>query len=117
MVDYYVTPIELTPTKGFKKLFVRDHDRVFAYGLEPINHKDAESQLIFMGTTYPAGQGFVPQVKTDLKGFETVGKTLYQCGHQRILAWLLHQKGNVHVCGISLGGSLSLLLAIHLGNT
>ena len=116
LVDYHVTPIELTPTTGFHSWFIHDHDRVFAYGLEPINNPEAQSHLIFMGTTYPAGQGFVPQVKTDLKGFETVGESLYASGREKIKEWLLEQKKKIHVCGVSLGGSLSLLLAIDLGD-
>ncbi len=115
LVEYQVTPIELTPTTGFKSYFIQDWDRVFAYGLEPMSHLDAQPHLIFMGTTYPAGQGFVPQIKTDLKGFETVGKSLYESGEDRIKQWLLKQNDKVHVCGVSLGGSLSLLLALHMG--
>ena len=115
LVEYHVTPIELTPTKGFKSLFIHDKDRVFAYGLEPINHQGARSHLIFMGTTYPAGQGFVSQINTDLKGFQTVGESLYLSGRARVIKWLLNQKDKVNVCGVSLGGSLSLLLAIDQG--
>ena len=115
LVEYHITPIELTPTSGFSSLFVQDQDRVFAYGLEPIRHLGARSHLIFMGTTYPAGQGFLQQVKTDFKGFETVGKSLYLTGIEKIKAWLLCQKDKVYVCGVSLGGSLSLLLAIDQG--
>ncbi|BCA94789.1 hypothetical protein TUM19329_11500 [Legionella antarctica] len=115
LVEYHITPIELTPTTGFKSFFIQDTDRVFAYGLQPIKNHKAPSQLIFMGTTYPAGQGFLPQIKTDLKGFETVGKSLYKSGIGRIKQWLSRQDDNVHVCGVSLGGSLSLLLAIHQG--
>lgn len=69
-----------------------------------------------MGTTYPAGQGFLTQVNSDSKGFETVGKSLYRTGRSRIQAWLAQQKGAIHVCGTSLGGSLSLLLAIDKGD-
>jgi hypothetical protein len=58
LVEYYVTPIELTSPKDI----IKDHDRVFAYGLQPITHLNAQSHLIFMGTTYPAGQGFIPQI-------------------------------------------------------
>ena len=117
MVDYKVVPIELTPTTGFNQLFINDEDRVFAYGLEPISHPTAKPHLIFMGTTYPAGQGYVTQVNTDLEAFETVGKKLYRTGHKRIEAWLDKQGENKpHVCGTSLGGSLSLLLAIHHGD-
>ncbi len=115
LVEYHITPIELTPTTGFKSLFIQDRDRVFAYGLEPIRNQKAQSHLIFMGTTYPAGQGFLPQITTDFEGFETVGKSLYKSGIGRIKQWLQRQNDNVHVCGVSLGGSLSLLLAIHQG--
>ncbi|CEG56191.1 hypothetical protein [Legionella fallonii] len=115
LVEYSVTPIELTPTTGFNSYFIQDSDRVFAYGLEPISHLHAQPHLIFMGTTYPAGQGFIPQIQTDLQGFETVGKSLYESGIDRIKQWLLRQKDKAHVCGVSLGGSLSLLLALHMG--
>lgn len=110
MVDYYIQPIELTDEKDSN-----DEDKVFAYGLEPIVDNNAQSHLIFMGTTYPAGQGFLPQVNSDFKSFETVGNSLYLSGRARIEKWLLSQKGKIHVCGVSLGGSLSLLLAIDKG--
>ncbi|KTD09268.1 hypothetical protein Lgra_2503 [Legionella gratiana] len=116
MVEYQITPIELTDVSGWRRFFIQDKDRVFAYGLEPLFQKKAESHLIFMGTTYPAGQGFVPQVNTDSKGFETVGKSLYRTGRKRVQEWLSQQEHSIHVCGVSLGGSLSLLLAIDQGN-
>ncbi|WP_298627989.1 hypothetical protein [uncultured Legionella sp.] len=112
LVEYYVNPIELTDANNNN---LKDHDRVFAYGLEPINHHEAKSHLIFMGTTYPAGQGFIPQVTTDFEAFETVGSSLYLSGRQNILDWLLRQKDKVNVSGMSLGGSLGLLLAVDLG--
>ena len=116
LLEYHVEPIELTHRNGImKRFFLQDQDRVFAYGLEAMNHPKAESHLIFMGTTYPAGQGFVPQVSTDLKGFETVGKTLYISGRKNLKNWLVKQE-KTHVCGVSLGGSLSLLLAIDQGD-
>lgn len=115
MVTYKVNPLELTPTSGFKKLFLSDNDRVFAYGFEPINNKNASPLLVFMGTTYPAGQGFFSQINTDLEAFETAGKKLYRSGHRRILAWLDKQDKKAKVCGVSLGGALALLLALHKG--
>lgn len=116
LVDYRVVPIELTPTRGFEKLFIADRDRVFAYGLEPITDASAEPHLIFMGTTYPAGQGFFSQIHTDFEAFETPGKCLYRSGYERITRWLAAQSKKVHVCGTSLGGALALLLAIDKGN-
>lgn len=116
LVEYKVVPIELTPTRGFKALFIKDEDRVFAYGLEPINQPEAEPHLIFMGTTYPAGQGFLWQIKTDMEAFETAGKKLYRSGHKKITEWLDRQQQKAHACGISLGGALAELLAIHQGD-
>lgn len=114
-VDYYVTPIELTSQKGIQGYFIRDQDRVFAYGLQAINNERAQSHLIFMGTTYPAGQGFVPQVDSDFRAFDSVGNSLYQTGREKILQWLAEQKKKIHVCGVSLGGALSLLFALDQG--
>lgn len=112
LIEYYVNPIELTEKN---KVVVKEHDRVFAYGLEPITNREATTHLIFMGTTYPTGQGFVSQITTNFEAFETIGSSLYLGGRQKIHEWLLRQKDKVHVCGGSLGGSLSLLLAIDLG--
>lgn len=112
LVDYHIKAIELTQATGFRRFFIKDEDRVFAYGLESIDNSKAQSHLIFMGTTYPAGQGFISQIDTDLRGLETVGYSLYQTGREKLSKWLAHQKAKVHVCGVSLGGSLSLLLAL-----
>ena len=116
LVEYYIKPIELTELKGINRYLFEDNDRVFAYGLEALHEPQAQSHLIFMGTTYPAGQGFVPQVNTDFHGFKTVGHALYKSGRQRLLEWLELQNNKPHVCGVSLGGSLSLLLAIEHGD-
>ncbi len=116
LVNYRVEPIELTPTKGLRRLFSRDGDRVFAYGFVPIKNSTAEPILVFMGTTYPAGQGFWSQINADLKGGTHVGENLYRNGAAGITAWLDRQVKKPHVCGMSLGGSLALLLAIHQGD-
>lgn len=112
LVEYRITPIELTAMNGFQRFFVNDNDRVFAYGLSPINTLKAQPHLIFMGTTYPAGQGFISQINTDFESFVSVGHSLYQNGKERIYSWLSKQHDKVHVCGTSLGGSLSLLLVM-----
>lgn len=113
-IEYKVCPIELTPTSGIETLFTRDIDRVFAYALEPINAEEAEAHLIFMGTTYPAGQGFVTQIDADFEWFNTPGSKLYRSGRNNILAWVNKQKQKIHVCGMSLGGALSLLFALDM---
>lgn len=116
LVEYKVTPIELTPTSGFGALFLGNNGRVFAYGLEPLSHKNTQPHLIFMGTTYPQGQGLSTQLRADMNAFRTAGDILYQNGRERILKWMDKQTHRPHVCGISLGGSLALLLAIDVGD-
>lgn len=111
-VEYTVKPIELTDHKQV----AHDYDRVFSYGLTPLNHPEAHPHLIFMGTTYPAGQGFGTQVSTDLKPFETVGESIYRTGKARILEWMDVQTKKIYVNGVSLGGSLSLILAMDQGD-
>ncbi|WP_298627986.1 hypothetical protein [uncultured Legionella sp.] len=111
-VEYYVNPIELTEKN---KLTDKKQDQVFAYGLEPIINRNATPHLIFMGTTFPAGKGFTSQLVSNFEACETIGSSLYMSGRNRIHSWLSRQKQKVHVCGGSLGGSLSLLLAIDLG--
>ena len=117
-VTYNIVPIELTATSGFEKLFISDNDRVYAYGLEPEGKfSTAERHLLFLGTTYPTGQGFITQINTDLEAFETAGNKIYKSGLQRILDWIELKPGNKpHVHGLSLGGALSLMLAIEHGD-
>jgi len=107
-VEYLVEPIELTPRKGWRSFFLYPEDRVYAYGLKPVNFANATPHLIFMGTTYPAGQGFVSHIQTDLDAMGMPGDDLYRTGHTAIDAWVNKQTNLIHVCGTSLGGALSL---------
>lgn len=111
LVDYKVVPIELT-SPPVSKYLMTDEQRVFAYGLEPINQDNAVSHLIFPSTNCPAGQGFGEEAVTDLMPFTTVGETLYKSAKPRINKWMNEQvERPIHVSGGSLGGALSLLLA------
>jgi hypothetical protein len=119
MVEYAVNPIELTPKSGIQAIFIEDTDRVFAYGLEPRDSEHAHAHLIFMGTTYLVGQGAIPQIKADLTAFETPGEGLYHTGRGPILDWVEKQREQerpIDVCGMSLGGSLALLMALDCGD-
>lgn len=117
LVDYKVSPIELTPTHGYEKLCLSDARRVFAYGLEPIDCKDADPHILFMGTNYPAGPSFGSQIVTNLQ-LGTPGERLYASGRGRLSNFLDKQVKagkKTHVHGMSLGGALSMLLAIDQG--
>ena len=93
-INYKVLPIELTPASGYKKLFLAEADRVFAYGLEAVTNPQAEPHLIFRGTTYPAGQGFITTVNTDLEAFETAGKNFIKQVGQTLLTGLRNKQNN-----------------------
>ena len=116
MVEYKVAPIELTATQGIEQALLEDNDRVFAYGLSPLQNFLATPHLIFMGTTYPAGQGLRSQLRADMNGFQTAGELLYKNSRHRISEWISQQEKKPHVCGLSLGGTLSLLVAIDQGD-
>ncbi len=134
LIDYQVSAIELTPTWGFERLVLGENGRVFAYGLIPKlrsgqNLKSMpKTHLIFMGTTYPVGQGFYAQILSNLEAFSTPGYRLYQQGKGRITAFLDQAKKDcqeqaaqfnledqnikARVHGISLGGSTGFFAAL-----
>jgi hypothetical protein len=115
LVDYTVQLIELTkPTYASK-------DKVFAYGFEPLIEQDAPSHIVFPGTTYAAGRGFVTQMGANMDAFEMVGRSLYLSGYEGAGVWLdkqnrrcAPQRPQAH--GKSQGGSLALHLAMHQGD-
>lgn len=75
-----------------------------AYALEG---GDLENFLIFTGTTFPAGQGFLNALIADFTPFLSVGKIPYKL-FQKQLQSFFSNKVDVHVFGMSLGGALSL---------
>ena len=116
-VEYRVTYIELTDPSRKSFISFKDRDRVFAFGLNPVR-KDSEAHpiLILPGTSYPAGQGFLSHIDSDFHAFHGTGEKLYKTGRARISEWLEQCHLKPKVCGVSLGGSLSLLCAVDMGN-
>ncbi len=51
-----------------------------------------------------------------MNGFQTAGELLYKNSRHRISEWISQQQRKPHVCGLSLGGTLSLLVAIDQGD-
>lgn len=57
-IEYHVEALDLSPQTGLISKLVRDEDRIYAYGLTPVDQtSQAQRQLLLMGTTYPTGQG------------------------------------------------------------
>ncbi len=62
--------------------------------------------ISFLGTTYPAGEGYWATLLSDVTPFMSVGHAPYLYGKQQIEEWLADKKG-VRLCGASLGGALA----------
>lgn len=79
---------------------------ISAIALSPISDTYAPSILSFIGTTYPAGDGFSATIKADFTPKMSVGEDVYRQGKEKIAAWF-KDKTNVHVVGTSLGGAMA----------
>jgi len=78
-----------------------------ALGLTPQNDKKAPPILSFIGTTYPAGDGFAATLFSDFSPGYSVGELAFKQGKKTIARWL-NNKSGVHLVGTSLGGALAM---------
>lgn len=83
-----------------------------AIAMTPKDRPDAPPVLVFMGTTYPAGDGFAASLQSDFTPDYSVGELAYEINHRKIAAWMKDKK-NVHVIGISLGGAMAFHAVRH----
>lgn len=97
LVEYTVNVIELTPRLSSTP--------VSALGFTPTQDQEAPPILSFLGTTFPAGDGFSETIKADFTPKMPVGEIVYKQGKEKIAQWLKDRK-NVHVVGTSLGGAM-----------
>jgi hypothetical protein len=82
---------------------------IYAYGLEsPI----ATPILIFRGTPYPAAQGFLEAIWSDLHPIKSIGEEIFKKGKPELDKWM-EGKPQVDCYGMSLGGAL----VYHAGHT
>ena len=109
LISHSLTPLELKPLP-ILRMQLQDKDRVFAYGLTPIN-LSINPILIFMGTTFPTGQGAMSQDLINKYPYASVGE-MYDW--TSVINWVNSSSKDhkINVCGISQGGSLGLLLAL-----
>lgn len=87
-------PIELTPRALATP--------ILAFGLTSL---EGPPLLSIIGTTYPAGDGFLATILSDTTPGMSVGHAAYLLGRANICAWLKN-KEQVRLFGMSLGGSL-----------
>lgn len=113
LINYSLEAIALTPQSKFSLFTLRPIDKVYSYGLVPIDTQECDQAfLIHSGTTYPTGQGFWTQQFTNYLPWTSVGVQLFKHGKENLNRWCqkVKKKGlRIDVTGASLGGSLSQL--------
>lgn len=110
--SFTITPIELTPTKGAWLNVFNEGDRLYSYGLTPKNDT-LPSILLHAGTGWLTAQGAMAQYLADIWPNKTPGEILFEWSAKRIDDWIDKQKKEVHSIGVSLGGALAYLSAMH----
>ncbi|WP_296618854.1 hypothetical protein [Marivirga sp.] len=111
-IDYSVEKIQLT--SGWLSA------PYYAYGLRALTDQDAQSYLIFQGSTTPSDNGFLAGLLADTRPHGTIGAQLYSRGQEEIQQWIDEEHRRTQkrvVCtGASLGGAMSLHAHIHQPN-
>lgn len=80
-----------------------------AIGLTSKTDPKAPPILSFIGTTFPAGSGFVATLLADFTPGHSVGEIVYERNKKKIDEWM-SDKTDAHVIGMSLGGAMALHL-------
>lgn len=94
-------------------LIYEDHlSPMTVLAMTPINDAKAPPILSFIGTTFPAGCGFISTLLADFTPGNSVGEIVYKRNHPKIDQWLASKTG-VHVVGMSLGGAMALHTVRH----
>lgn len=106
-VIYDVKKIDISPQSGLLSMLLKDKDRIYAYGMTPRDNKEAQSQLLLMGTTYTTGQGARLSVLNNFRPRHSVGE-----GHDmtHLDKWVNTQE-KIKVTGHSQGGTMAMIAA------
>lgn len=116
LIPYQLELINLNP--GNSKI-----NTVYSYGFTPKNQNNQENTVTFQlpsflvhsGTTPPSMDGNLVQLFSDMLPVAEVGGTLWWTGKDNINEWL-RQQTRVFMSGVSLGGSLSMMVARNCSN-
>jgi hypothetical protein len=76
---------------------------IVAYGM---TSTDAPPVMTFLGTTYPAGDGFFATLFADFTPGFSIGHAPYLVSQEKIAEWL-KEKTDVRLFGMSLGGAIA----------
>lgn len=103
-VEYGIEVLPLTPATWSTPMT--------ALGMVPKGDMSAPPILSFIGTTFPAGDGFAATLRADATPGMSVGEAVYQSGKEIIQKWLAGKAG-IYVTGMSLGGAMALHMLRH----
>ncbi|HVY53723.1 MAG TPA: hypothetical protein VHA13_04315, partial [Gammaproteobacteria bacterium] len=105
-VTYQFEQLDISPQSWPLSSILEKEDRIYAFGLTT-SQQDAESHLLLMGTTYPAGQGAALAVAYNFYPLHSVGE-----GHDttKVDQWIDNQKA-VKITGHSKGATMAMITA------
>ncbi len=107
-VPYKFVKLDISPQRGWLSWLVDGSDKIYAYGLEPINiFLNARPYLLLMGTTYATGQGYYLSLLGNLTPGMSIGEN-----HDltKVRKWMSDYP-DAKISGHSQGGSMAMLVA------
>jgi hypothetical protein len=109
-VTYNFKKIDMSPQSGLLASLLEDEDRMYAYALEPVagQNPQANAHLLFMGTTFPTGQG---EALADLYNFyprRTVGEAH---NTSNVNKWIAETPQKIIMLGLSKGADNAMIKA------
>ena len=107
-VQYRIEKIDISPQTGLLSYLLEDCDRIYAYGMVPIDHPHAKCHLSLMGTTYATGQGADLAVLYNFYPKHSVGEA-HDTTH--LDNWINSQNRKINVVGHSKGATMSMITA------
>ncbi len=111
--EYSIKKLDMSPQTGLLSYLLREEDRMYALGLTPTDPQSgADPIIVFMGTTYPAGQGYDLANLYNFYPFASVGE-MHDFTH--VENWLA-DKNNVRVTGHSKGATDAMFAAAKYAN-
>jgi hypothetical protein len=111
LVNYHFEKLDISPQEGPLSAVMQEGDRVYAYGLVP-DEPGFPSHLLFIGTTYPGGQGYDINNLYNVHPLGSIG------AHDmtQVDVWIIEQNDGVIVSGHSKGAVNAMETAIKYPN-
>lgn len=107
LIEYINERIDISPQKGFLAKFLKDEDRLYAYGLVPKSTTYAQPYLCIMGSAYPSAQGAKFNWLYNFAWNKSVGEAH---DTSKLEQWI-QKHHSIITLGHSKGGTVAMILA------